>query len=101
MKKDKSYLALAAQIPCIVCCNNGFQGTPAELHHPRRGVGMGLKSSDHDVIALCPIHHRTGGYGEIALHMGIESFEERYGTEEELLFQMKERVRLLQESYIF
>ena len=57
-----------------------------------RGTGMSQKSKDEDVISLCPIHHRLGGYGEIAIHMGIESFEARYGCEANLLIQMKGEV---------
>ena len=68
------------ELGCIICRR------PAEIHHLRSGVGMGQRSKD--MIPLCPEHHRLGNRGT-AFHAGPRSFEERYGTESELL----ERVR--------
>src|ERR1700730_6521746 len=50
------------------------------------------RGSDKETIPLCPIHHQYGDgserfEGHIALHRGLESFEKRYGTEQELLAQ--------------
>jgi len=100
VRKDKIYLALASRVGCIPCLNNGFPDTPAELHHPTKGVGMAQKSEDRKVISLCPIHHRLGGHGELAIHMGIETWEARYGSEEELLVQMLEEVQKVRDMYV-
>jgi len=86
---DKVYMGLVAELGCIVCRNMGFPDSPAEVHHIKSGVGMGQKSSNFDVIPLCPTHHRNGDYGT-AYHRGPKEFENRYGTELELLKQTKE-----------
>ena len=70
-------MARVAALGCIIC------GAPTELHHPSSGA-MGKRSSHFDVIPLCPMHHRLGGYG-VAVHAGKKSFEKRFGTEQELL----------------
>lgn len=77
-----------ADLGCVVCRNLGYGPTPAELHHPRFLAGAGQKSSDLDVLPLCPNHHRLGGYG-VAYHAGPEEWERRYGTEEQLLEQTR------------
>lgn len=87
-KAVKSYMSRVAELGCVVCRNLGFGASPAELHHPRYLAGAGQKAGDEDVIPLCPMHHRIGGYG-IAYHAGPEEWERRYGTESELLAQTK------------
>jgi len=83
MKKlEKQHLAKVAELGCIIC------KSPAEIHHPRKGAGMGQKSSHFDAIPLCHVHHRTGGHG-IALHAGQKTFEANFGTEMELLERVK------------
>lgn len=93
MKVRRSKLACehmdkVADLGCIVCRNEGHGFSPAECHHPRTGVGAGRKSSDFDTIPLCPEHHRLGNHG-IALHQGKKTWEARYGTELELLEQVR------------
>ena len=69
------------RIGCICC------GQPAELHHPRKHTGYGLRSSSHfDVIPLCPSHHRLG---KVSVHLGKAQFEHKFGTEKELLKKVK------------
>lgn len=89
-KAEKKHLDAVAQVGCIVCKMNGYDDTPAEIHHIRDGVGIGQRSSNYDCIPLCPIHHRTGGHGEIGFHQAPRSFESRYGTEQELLEMVNE-----------
>jgi len=65
---------------CSLCRHQGNEGTPAELHHIRRGG----KRSDAPVIPLCPYHHRGAN---TSIHgMGRKRFEREYGITEELLF---------------
>jgi hypothetical protein len=47
-------------------------------------MGMGMRNNFMNAIPLCPNHHQHGGHG-IALHAGQETFESKFGTEEELL----------------
>lgn len=76
---EKAHMARVARLPCVVC-----RAYPVQLHHVRKGVGLGQRSSGFRVIPLCPTHHQTGGHGR-ALHAGQRTFEQNYGTEEELL----------------
>ena len=79
-KSEQDYMSRVADLGCICC------GQPAELHHPRRHTGLGLRSSNYDVIPLCPSHHRLG---KVSVHLGKDLFEHKFGTEKELLKKVK------------
>lgn len=79
-KTERAYFNRVAELGCIIC------RMPAEIHHLRTGVGLGMKSKD--VIPLCPSHHRNGGHG-VAIHAGRLAFEANFGTELELLEKLK------------
>ncbi|MCK9622185.1 MAG: Ref family recombination enhancement nuclease [Methylobacter sp.] len=81
-KSQRKRWELIRGLGCIVC-----RAWLAEIHHCGTGAG-GRK--DHDkVIPLCPVHH-TGIYG---IHkIGRKRFAENYGTEEELMQQVEERL---------
>jgi len=82
-KHEKEKLRKIAELGCSLCRHQGNEGTPAELHHIRRG-GVRSKSP---VIPLCPFHHRGAN---TSIHSGRKWFETHYGiTEEELLEQTK------------
>jgi len=81
-------MAQVAALGCIVCRNNGYGLSPAQLHHPRHGKGMSQRGSNMDVIPLCPTHHQHGGYG-VAIHSGQKTWEDRFGTEMKLLEQVR------------
>ena len=81
-KNEKEKLRKIAELGCSLCRHQGNEGTPAELHHIRRG---GVRSRS-PVIPLCPYHHR--GSNTSIHEMGRKRFEQEYGiTEEELLEQ--------------
>ena len=90
-KLERLHLSRLAALGCIVCLREGFGHSPAEIHHIRAGVGMGRRSSHLDAIPLCHAHHRTGGHG-VAFHAGKQAFESRYGTETELLEDVRSRI---------
>jgi hypothetical protein len=77
-KAEKEHLNRVAELGCLICHQ------PAEIHHLRTGMGMSQRNSNFNVIPLCPLHHRTGGYGT-AIHAGIKAFEKNFGTESQLL----------------
>jgi len=83
-KAEKEHMSKVAALGCVACRLIGYYDTPAELHHPRSGQGVGQRASNFDVIPLCPTHHRQGGYG-VAIHAGKKAFEDKFGTENELL----------------
>lgn len=78
MEGKKIHYRKIAELGCCIC------GQPAEIHHITGIVHRGLGSKSHwtQVIPLCVNHHRAGKY---AVHGGVKTFEERYGTQEELL----------------
>lgn len=86
-KDERKYLSMVAELGCAVCRRIGYEGTPAEIHHPRAGVGMGRRSSNAAAIPLCPEHHRgkTGVHG-----LGTKGFPKYWGfTEEDLQSDVK------------
>lgn len=90
-KAERAHLDKVARIGCIVCIRLGYGESPAEIHHPRKGAGMGQRASHYDAIPLCPSHHRTGGYG-VAIHAGQKEWERKFGTELELLEWTREMI---------
>lgn len=88
-KAEREHLNRITSLGCIVCRNNGYYGTPAEVHHIRSGQGMGQRASHYETLPLCPYHHRSGGYGN-AFHAGPRIWQEKFGTERELLAQVRE-----------
>lgn len=87
-KAEKEHLGRVAALGCIVCRHAETPFMAAEVHHIRQGAGMGRRNSHFETIPLCPMHHRTGGYG-VAFHAGPKVWQELYGTERELLEEVK------------
>ena len=70
-----------ADLGCIACRKLGYEDTPAELHHVKKGT-MGKKASNYEFIPLCPHHHMTiNDY----YHLNPLWFTEKFGTQQELL----------------
>ena len=90
-KQEKEYLDLLSQFGCVVCKKFYDVYTPTSIHHIRHGMGIGQRNSTENCLPLCPNHHQHGGYG-VAFHAGKKAFEEKYGTELELLEWLKERL---------
>jgi len=81
-KNEKKKYRKIAELGCSLCRHQGFEGTPAELHHIRRG---NIPRSQAPVIPLCIYHHRgsnTSIYG-----MGRKRFEREYAISEEQLLE--------------
>jgi len=86
--KDKEHLAKVGSLPCIACQKLGIkQKFRTEVHH-FIGMGIGKRASDLLTIPLCSIHHRKGNRGE-AIHEGLKIWEEKFGTQRELLEEVK------------
>lgn len=85
MSAAKKHLARVAALGCIIC------GAPAEIHHPRFVCGMSQRAPDWLAVPLCPIHHRTGGFG-VAIHAGQQEFERNYMSEQDLLAETIRRI---------
>ena len=89
-KKERIHLARIAQMNCF-CCNS-----PAEVHHIRKNTGLSLKPSHYHTIPLCFRHHRTG---KDSIHLGKKLFIKLYGTEQEILKIVTERLDESKEYY--
>ena len=85
-KREKAYLDRVASLGCVVCRNQGYGESQAQIHHIRAGQGMSQRASNYLVIPLCPSHHTDGGKG-VAIHAGQQAFEAIYGSELDLLAQ--------------
>lgn len=88
-KAESEHMAKVAALGCIVRLWNDRCGQPAECHHIRHQVGAGRRSSHFHTIPLCPTHHRHGNHGT-AIHSGKVTWERKFGTELELLAQVRE-----------
>lgn len=78
-KDERAFLSDLVGTGCALCRLNGYEGTPAEVHHVRTGVGVGRRSSHWRTIPLCPEHHRgaSGFHG-----LGRRLWEQTYGISE-------------------
>jgi hypothetical protein len=84
IRQDKVRFQKLVDLGCVVCLKEGHGHSQPEIHHIRKGQGMGQRAESAKTIPLCPQHHRVGGYG-VALHAGQKEFESRYGDEQSLL----------------
>ena len=88
-KRDKAHLNRVAEMGCCVCRNEGLGASPAEIHHIRTGYGVSQRAPHTEVLPLCYVHHRSKAGGQIGYHYSPAEFEARYGTELELLEQVR------------
>jgi hypothetical protein len=84
-KSEREYMGRVAELGCIICRR------PAQIHHIRAGSGIGQRAAHTDILPLCSEHHLNGGHG-VAIHAGRRTWEEKYGTELELLERVKKEV---------
>jgi len=89
-KATKAHEAKLREMGCIVCRLHLGVWTMPSLHHLREQTGGAMRSSDFDAIPLCPPHHQHADGtrkfgGEVGYHFSPAKFEERYGTQRELL----------------
>lgn len=91
--KDKKHLGKVALMKCVACeQEKPHRFTRLEVHH-KTGCGLGKKASDLLTIPLCNFHHQSGGR-EFALHKGVEIWEKKFGTQQDLILQIHERLGL-------
>lgn len=87
-KAEQQHLDRVAALGCVVCKNLGHLDSPAGIHHIRTGQGGAQRSSHFETLPLCATHHQKGGYG-VAYHAGRRIWEQKYGTELQLLEQVR------------
>ena len=79
-KAQRERMDRIADAGCIVRRQHLGVWSPAGIHH----ITTGRKRNHDETIALCAQHHQTGGTG-VALHANRALWEEKYGTQDELL----------------
>ena len=89
-KAEKSWLSKIAYFGCVVCQKHYDvpDAPPCNVHHIRQGMGAGQKNSHYMVLPLCHHHHQ----GEDGFHKYPKTWQEKYGTEKELLEWVLERI---------
>ena len=93
-KKEKEWMRKVAELGCYACQVNGIENY-AEVHHIRKHTGMGLRPSHFDTIPLCGRHHRTN---KDSIHLGKKLFIQKYGTEQEILKQVIDKIKKKEEQ---
>jgi hypothetical protein len=92
-KAEKAFWnRLAGEIGCIACAKDGIQNPFVAIHHidgrTKRGCHM-------LVLPLCGPHHQhddTDPFGRIGVHPYKARFEERYGTQMDLLAECAAKI---------
>ena len=81
--KEQEHCKRVAALGCYIC------GAEPQLHHIRPiGTGIGRRSSHFEVIPLCYNHH----LGPFSIHNKKLLFEQKHGTEKEILQIITERL---------
>lgn len=90
---DKPHLSALRRYGCW-CCNadKQKQDAPTEVHHPRKGTGMGLKADDRDAIPLCSRHHNEQHPDSVSIHRNPIEWRLWYGTEAEVCRMVNEEI---------
>jgi len=89
-KAETKWIESIVEYGCVVCRNEG-KHTPPQVHH----INGSKKEGCHfDTIPLCYYHHQ--GHNDdsayTSRHPFKARFEERYGTDLELLAQIREEL---------
>tara|TARA_R110000851_G_scaffold9037_3_gene34184 strand:- start:203 stop:487 length:285 start_codon:yes stop_codon:yes gene_type:complete len=85
-KETREQYKKCASFGCVVCAKiYGCENTECEIHH-LTGAGLGLRN-EKEFFGLCYRHHR----GEDGVHHNTKIFEERFGTQKDLLLWYKEK----------
>ena len=84
--KEQEHCKRVAALGCYIC------GAEPQLHHIRNdgtgNAGIGRRSSHFSVIPLCYNHHQ----GSFSIHNKKILFEQKHGTEKEILQIITERL---------
>lgn len=82
-RQEKEFWTLLAEVVgCIACRKDGRTNFHVSIHH----IDGRTKEWAHKmVLPLCYPHHQGGQQDPPSVHPWKSRFEERYGTQEELL----------------
>lgn len=94
---EQKFMDAIASLGCVACAKDGIANPWIALHH----IDGRTKPGAHLlVLPLCAPHHQqddTDPLGRIAVHGNKARFEQRYGTQLELLAEAKNKLGLAEE----
>ena len=96
-KADKKRFDQLKQLGCMACAKFGRIREPV-IHHIRKHTGISRRPDHQDTIPLCPEHHNMGNE---SIHHNKKLFEEKFGTEKQLLISTNMKINELERSYLF
>ena len=96
-KADKKRFDQLKQLGCVACAKLGRIREPV-IHHIRKHTGLSLRPDHQDTIPLCPEHHNMGNE---SIHHNKKLFEEKFGTEKQLLISTNMKINELERNYLF
>lgn len=92
--EERRFMDAIGSLGCLACAKDGNTNPWISLHH----IDGRTKPGAHMlVIGLCAGHHQDGTGADksmIAVHPYKARFEQRYGTQMELLAEAKEKLGL-------
>ena len=68
------------------------------IHHIRKHTGLGLRPAFDQTIPLCPQHHNMGNE---SIHLNKKVFIKKFGTEQDLLYEVKEIIKSNRQMFDF
>lgn len=89
---ERKFMNAIAGLGCIACAKDGITNPWISLHH---FAGRTAVNAHMYVLPLCAGHHQDGTGTDpslIAIHPYKARFEERYGTQMELLVECMRRI---------
>lgn len=91
-KEERAYMGRVAELGCLIC------GGIPELHHNTKNRGYGAKSSNYDIM---PLHYKFHRGEEGIHHIGVKTWEAKYGDQDDLVRQVRLRIysQILQDDY--
>ena len=96
-KSDKKRFDQLKQLGCVACAKLGRIREPV-IHHIRKHTGISRRTDHQDTIPLSPEHHNMVNE---SIHHNKKLFEEKFGTEKQLLITTNLKINQLERSYLF
>lgn len=93
-KAEREWMTKAARVGCLACRQEGHY-SQATLHH----ITSGFRRMGHlFTIPLCHWHHQIGDDERPSVHGAKKRFEAKYGTQLELLAELKKELGVYDEA---
>jgi len=89
-KAEQAHMDRVRELNCIIFRNDlDIYDSPAAIHHV---YGRTKEGAHFSVLPICYLHHQSGQNNivYVSIHPNKAAFENRYGTEQELLIQVEE-----------